>query len=68
MQACDRASSIFGDNDGLEMFIMPGSDIIDHLVGDQFSVSRIAVPSKVAIDADHIEELALIYTKKLNVN
>ena len=38
---------------------MPRGHLAHHLVGDQFTVAGVAVPAKVAIEADDVDELTL---------
>ena len=41
------------------MLVMPRRHFSDHLKCNQLAVTRVTVPAKVAIDADHIHKLGL---------
>ena len=59
VHSAERSCSVFGDDDRFRVFLVPGGHFVHHLVYDQFSMARVAVPAVVAVYANHVQELSL---------
>ena len=59
MQSGQRSCSVFCNDDGFRVLLVPGSYFVDHLECDQLRMACIAVPAVVTVYANDIQELAL---------
>ena len=65
MKSGNGSGAVFRYHNWFRMFIMPGSNFLNHLISDQFAVACIAVPSKIAVDTNYIEKLRLEFNNNI---